>query len=160
MENVEEVTSSRIQVSEQEYCKPEVTYHAEPSKVLEIRDQVLSELAEEASKIQISGYRKGKAPIAIIKENVQEMELLEEMAEVALSDNYVKILEENKIIPPEIDNKRLSNKEIAKILHGTKEKVAANIGSIRHRGYKLDRDIKNDSGSQIESDNAVTITQK
>ena len=46
---------------------------------------------------ELQGFRKGKAPVSIIKENVQEMELLEEMAELALQDNYVKILEENKI---------------------------------------------------------------
>ncbi|KKP61547.1 MAG: Trigger factor, partial [Candidatus Nomurabacteria bacterium GW2011_GWE2_34_25] len=39
----------------------------------------------------------GKAPATIIKENVQEMPLLEEMAEVALQENYIKIVEENKI---------------------------------------------------------------
>lgn len=48
-------------------------------------------------RVELQGFRKGKAPVAIIKENVQEMELLEEMAEHALQDNYIKILEENKI---------------------------------------------------------------
>jgi len=46
---------------------------------------------------ELQGFRKGKAPASIIKENVEEMQLLEEMAELALQDNYVKILEENKI---------------------------------------------------------------
>jgi len=46
---------------------------------------------------ELQGFRKGKAPVSIIKENVQEMALLEEMAELALQDNYIKILEENKI---------------------------------------------------------------
>lgn len=48
-------------------------------------------------RLELQGFRKGKAPIAIVKENVAEMELLEEMAELALQDNYIKILEENKI---------------------------------------------------------------
>jgi len=48
-------------------------------------------------RLELQGFRKGKAPISVVKENVQEMELLEEMAEAALSENYVKILEENKI---------------------------------------------------------------
>jgi len=46
---------------------------------------------------ELQGFRKGKAPVSIVKENVQEMELLEEMAELALQEHYVKILEENKI---------------------------------------------------------------
>jgi len=48
-------------------------------------------------RLELPGFRKGKAPIAVVKENIKEMELLEDMAELALMDNYVKILEENKI---------------------------------------------------------------
>ena len=48
-------------------------------------------------RVELPGFRKGKAPVSMIKESVKEMELLEEMAELALLDNYTKILEENKI---------------------------------------------------------------
>ena len=48
-------------------------------------------------RMELPGFRKGKAPSELVKSNLSEMELLEEMAEVALQDNYVKILEENKI---------------------------------------------------------------
>lgn len=48
-------------------------------------------------RLELPGFRKGKAPTAVVKENTPEMELLEEMAEVALQENYIKILEENKI---------------------------------------------------------------
>ena len=48
-------------------------------------------------RLELPGFRKGKAPSEKIKENTPEMELLEEMAELALQDNYIKILEENKI---------------------------------------------------------------
>lgn len=48
-------------------------------------------------RLELPGFRKGKAPTATVKQNVPEMELLQEMAEVALMDNYIKILEENKI---------------------------------------------------------------
>lgn len=54
-------------------------------------------LEKMGERLELQGFRKGKAPIAIVKENVQEMELLQEMAEIALMDNYIKILEENKI---------------------------------------------------------------
>jgi trigger factor len=46
---------------------------------------------------ELPGFRKGKAPATIVKENTNEMMLLEEMAEAALQENYIKILEENKI---------------------------------------------------------------
>jgi trigger factor len=48
-------------------------------------------------RLELPGFRKGKAPTAEVKKNVPEMELLEEMAELALMENYMKILEENKI---------------------------------------------------------------
>ncbi len=48
-------------------------------------------------RLELQGFRKGKAPAKVVKENVEEMQLLEEMAEIALQDSYVKILEENKI---------------------------------------------------------------
>ena len=48
-------------------------------------------------RMELPGFRKGKAPVAIIKENTNEMMLLEEMAEAALQENYIKMLEENKI---------------------------------------------------------------
>ncbi|MCX6754602.1 MAG: trigger factor [Candidatus Nomurabacteria bacterium] len=48
-------------------------------------------------RMEIAGFRKGKVPASVVKENVQEMQLLEEMAEAALSSVYAKILEENKI---------------------------------------------------------------
>ena len=57
-------------------------------------DKALSIIGE---RLELPGFRKGKAPAAIVKENVKEMELLEEMAEQALYDAYPTILEENKI---------------------------------------------------------------
>ena len=57
-------------------------------------DKALVRIGE---RTELQGFRKGKAPASIVKENTKEMELLEEMAEIALMDNYVKILEENKI---------------------------------------------------------------
>ncbi|MFA6514673.1 MAG: trigger factor [Candidatus Paceibacterota bacterium] len=54
-------------------------------------------LEKAGERLELPGFRKGKAPVAMIKENIPEMELLEEMAEIAMMDNYMKILEENKI---------------------------------------------------------------
>jgi trigger factor len=54
-------------------------------------------LARAGERMEIPGFRKGKAPTDILKQNINEMMLLEEMAEMAISDNYQKILEENKI---------------------------------------------------------------
>ena len=66
----------------------------EVSEFEKYEEKALEKIGE---RLELQGFRKGKAPVAVVKENVQEMELLQEMAEVALMDNYIKILEENKI---------------------------------------------------------------
>lgn len=49
------------------------------------------------SNIEIPGFRKGKAPEAILLKHIPEMAILEEMAEHAIKDAYPKIIEEHKI---------------------------------------------------------------
>lgn len=48
-------------------------------------------------RMEIPGFRKGKAPANMVKGALNEMMLLEEMAERAISASYPKILEEHKI---------------------------------------------------------------
>ncbi|MDQ5971420.1 MAG: Trigger factor [Patescibacteria group bacterium] len=54
-------------------------------------------LEHAGERMEIPGFRKGKAPVDILKQNINGMMLLEEMAEMAISDAYPKILEESKI---------------------------------------------------------------
>ncbi|MFA6000130.1 MAG: trigger factor [Candidatus Paceibacterota bacterium] len=48
-------------------------------------------------KVEIDGFRKGRAPENVLISKVGEMHVLEEMAELALAEHYPKILEEEKI---------------------------------------------------------------
>jgi len=48
-------------------------------------------------RLELPGFRKGKAPASVVREHATEMMILEEMAEQALNENYPKILVENKI---------------------------------------------------------------
>ena len=57
-------------------------------------DKALSIISE---RLELPGFRKGKAPASVVKENATEMMVLEEMAELAIKDAYIKIIEENKI---------------------------------------------------------------
>ncbi len=70
-------------------------------------------LAKLGENVEIQGFRKGKAPENVLLANVGEMHVLEEAAEMAMSDSYVKILEENKIDAigrPEIGIVKLARK--------------------------------------------------
>jgi trigger factor len=47
--------------------------------------------------VKLDGFRKGKVPENVLLSNVPEMQVLEEMAELALGEHYPKIIEEEKI---------------------------------------------------------------
>lgn len=54
-------------------------------------------LARITDRLELPGFRKGKAPENVVRENVNEMMILEEMAELAISDAYPKIIEDNHL---------------------------------------------------------------
>ena len=70
--------------------------------------KALKKLGENA---ELDGFRKGKVPENILIKNIPEIKILEEMAELALSEQYPKIIEENKldvISHPEISITKLA----------------------------------------------------
>jgi len=83
-----------IKIKKLDKSEVEIEGVLEVAEFEKYEEKALSALGE---RVELPGFRKGKAPISMIKENVKEMELLEEMAELALYDAYPKILTENKI---------------------------------------------------------------
>jgi trigger factor len=72
--------------------------------------KALKKIGENA---ELDGFRKGKVPENILLSKVPEIQILEEMAEMALGDAYPKILEEEKIDAisrPEISITKLARK--------------------------------------------------
>jgi FKBP-type peptidyl-prolyl cis-trans isomerase (trigger factor) len=63
-------------------------------KMAEMRTKALAKLKAD---IEIPGFRKGNAPDAVIAQKIGEGRLLEEAAEIALSEEYPNILEEHKV---------------------------------------------------------------
>jgi trigger factor len=72
----------------------EITGILEVAEFEKYEEKALERIGE---RMELPGFRKGKAPSAIIKENTNDMMLLEEMAEAALQDCYIKILKEHMI---------------------------------------------------------------
>ncbi len=58
------------------------------------REAVLADIARD---LEVPGFRKGKVPQNMISKYVSEMSVLEEMAEHAISHEYSRIVEDNKI---------------------------------------------------------------
>lgn len=66
-----------------------------PSDIFEsFRKKALQNINEE---VTIDGFRKGKVPESVLISKVGEMSILEEMAELALSETYPKIIVDEKI---------------------------------------------------------------
>ncbi len=63
-------------------------------KMAIMREKALAKLKED---LELPGFRKGNAPDNIVAQKVGEMRLLEEAAEIALSEEYPNILDEHKI---------------------------------------------------------------
>jgi len=73
-------------------------------------DKALKKIGEN---VELPGFRKGKAPENVLIAKVGEMHVLEEMAELTLSEHYPKILEQERIDAvgrPEISITKLARK--------------------------------------------------
>ena len=96
-------------VEEKEYCKLHVHYVAEPSNVTNTREKILKDIFNESKKIAFPGFRKGKAPLYIVKVKMKDkIEALMKREMVAKA--YDEVLFETKIRPifyPEVKNVRL-----------------------------------------------------
>ncbi|PIR68509.1 hypothetical protein COU49_00500 [Candidatus Nomurabacteria bacterium CG10_big_fil_rev_8_21_14_0_10_35_16] len=77
-----------------------------PKSEVEIEGEISTDIFESyfdkalekiGNNIELPGFRKGKIPNNILLSKVPEMQILEEMAEMALSEHYPKIIEQEKI---------------------------------------------------------------
>lgn len=85
---------SKIQIHKLPKSKLEIESEIETDVFESFYAPALKKLGEHA---EIPGFRKGKVPENILISHLSEAKILEEMAELALSEHYPKILEENKI---------------------------------------------------------------
>ncbi len=75
------------------------------------KEKALKNISQDA---EIKGFRKGHVPEEVLLKNIGEMTILQEAAELALSDEYPAILIEHKINPlgnPQISLTKLAPKE-------------------------------------------------
>ncbi|MEI6659872.1 MAG: trigger factor [bacterium] len=72
----------------------EIIGSMEVSEFAKYEDKAIQRLGD---RLEVDGFRKGKAPVEVVKKQVTDMMILEEMAEMALYDAYPKIIVDNKI---------------------------------------------------------------
>lgn len=77
-----------------------------PNSLVEIKGEIESvefegyraaALKKLGENVEIDGFRKGHVPVNVLESKLSEIAVLEEMAQLALSKNYAKIISENKI---------------------------------------------------------------
>lgn len=139
-----------------------------PKSMVEIEGEIPADVFESyysktlkkiGESIELPGFRKGKAPESVILANVKEAHLLEEMAELALSDHYPKIMagENNSakidaIGRPDIGITKLARNNPL----GFKITVAV-LPEIKLPDYKkIAKKVRSDLGNSKRSDLEVT----
>jgi len=106
--------------------------------------------------LKIDGFRKGKIPESVLISNIPEIRILEEMAEMALSEHYPKIIEDEKIDAisrPEISIIKLARKNPL----GFKIKTAI-LPTIKLPDYKSV--AKKVVGNITDADKNVTVSEE
>lgn len=102
--------SMKITINKLPKSEIEIEGELEADKFESYFEKALKKVGEN---VEIDGFRKGKVPGSVLLANVPEIRVLEEMAEMALSEHYPKILEEEKIDAisrPEISITKLARK--------------------------------------------------
>ena len=103
--------SAQVQSNELEYCKFQVQYLSDPKDVEDKRNEALFELNKELKKRPLFGFRKGKAPLNLIK-NKFKKEIENFVSPKMLAKAYEEILFETKIDPigtPQVVRSELVN---------------------------------------------------
>jgi trigger factor len=136
-----------------------------PKSVVEIEGEIATDIFESfygralkhlGEHVELDGFRKGKVPENILVKNVPEIKILEEMAEMALSEYYPKILEEEKIDAisrPEISITKLARNNPL----GFKIKTAT-LPEIKLPDYKAL--AKSELGKITDKDKDFTVTEE
>ncbi len=81
-------------VTKLEKSEVEITGIIESAVFMSYEDKALAHLGE---RIELPGFRPGKVPAEMVKQNINDMMLLEEMAERAITASYAEIIEQEKI---------------------------------------------------------------
>jgi len=142
-----------------------ITVKKLPKSEIEIEGEIEIEIFENyfqkalkklGENIKLDGFRKGKVPENVLVANIPEISILEEMANMALSEYYPKILEQEKIDAisrPEISITKLARKNPL----GFKIKTAI-LPSIKLADYK--NAAKKIISSITDAEKDTTVTDK
>lgn len=120
-----------------------------------------------AQNINVPGFRKGKAPVAMIKQRINMAMLLEDAMEQLLNDNYTQLIKDNGVEPvaqPEVTPDEITEK-ILKVTLKIQEKPDVTLGQYKDIEVKkdevnvTDEDVENEVKS-IQERNAEWVVKE
>lgn len=154
LKNVGLLTTT-IKISKLKTMKHKIT--KQPKSIIEIEAEIEAEMFEKyfekafkniSENMEIDGFRKGKAPENIVLSKVPEMYILEEMAQLAVSDHYPKIVLDEKldvIDRPEISITKLARNNPLEFKIKTTVMPEFTLGDYK----KLSKEINNEKEEEI-----------
>lgn len=98
-------------VKKLENCRTEITITFEEKEWKDAQKAAFDKLAKN---VEIKGFRKGHAPEQLVKERINQAEVMNSALDALLQDAYTKTLDEEKLMPvarPSVDVKKISDSE-------------------------------------------------
>ena len=124
-------------VQKLEHCHTEVTVNVDKDLWKKAQDKAFKKAA---ANVTIPGFRKGKAPINMVKSHVNQMEVFNEAVNDVLNPVYAEVIKEEKLQPmtrPNFDVTKLSEEELeVKVTIVTRPEVE--LG--KYQGYELGKE--------------------
>ena len=134
-------------VTKLEHCHTEVLVNVDQDLWKKAQDKAFKKLA---ANITVPGFRKGKAPINMVKSRVDQMRVFNEAINDVLNPVYQDILKEEKLEPmarPSFDVTKLSEDELElKVTIVTRPEVE--LG--KYNGYKLGKKTADVNEQEVE----------
>ena len=135
-------------VTKLEHCHTEVLVNVDKDLWKKAQDKAFNKLA---ANITIDGFRKGKAPLNMVKSRIDQGKMYNEAINEVLNPVYQDILNEEKIIPmarPSFEVTKLSDDELElKVIIVTAPEVELN----KYTGFALGKEIAEVSEEELEA---------
>ena len=135
-------------VTKLEHCHTEVLVNVDKDLWKKAQDKAVKKLAEN---ITIDGFRKGKAPLNMVKDRIDQGRMYNEAINEVLNPVYLEILQEEKLQPmarPSFEVTKLSNEELElKVVIVTRPEVE--LG--QYTGYKLGKESPEVNEQELEA---------
>ena len=142
-------------VTKLEHCRTEVLVTVDKDLWKKAQDKAFKKLA---ANITIPGFRKGKAPLNMVKSHVDQMKVYNEAINDVLNPVYQEILTEEKILPmarPSFDITKISDEELeVRVTIVTAPEVE--LG--KYKGYELGKKKAEVTAEDVE--NAINELRK